>query len=101
MRTITINAYERNPTARSRCIAHWGAICSVCSFDFGRVYGPDLAGFIHIHHVVPLSAIRNVYELDPIRDLRPVCPNCHAAIHHSRFTPLTIEELRARLRPTS
>lgn len=96
-RTVTINAYERSPKARARCIEHWGAICAICGFDFGRVYGPEFSGFIHVHHVVPLSNIRRSYRLNPIRDLRPVCPNCHAAIHHARAEPLSIDELRKRL----
>jgi 5-methylcytosine-specific restriction protein A len=29
-----------------------------------------------------LSGIGVEYEVNPIEDLRPVCPNCHAAIHH-------------------
>lgn len=98
VRTVTVNAYERNSRARARCIAHWGAICAVCGFEFGRVYGPEFSGFIHVHHVVPLSTIRKSYRLNPIRDLRPVCPNCHAALHHTRTEPLSIDELRKRIR---
>ena len=30
---------------------------------------------IQVHHLVPLSAIGKKYRVDPIRDLRPVCPN--------------------------
>ena len=68
---ITINAYERNPKARARCIAHGGAICAVCGFDFGSVYGTELSGFIHVHHVVPLSTIRHSYRLNAILNRRP------------------------------
>jgi hypothetical protein len=32
------------------------------------------------------------YEVDPVKDLRPVCPNCHAMIHR-RSPPLSIEEI--------
>jgi hypothetical protein len=78
---IRINAYERNPAARKRCIEHHKPICAICRFDFGAVYGLAAAGFIHVHHLVPLSEIGTMYEVDPIRDLLPVCPNCHAVIH--------------------
>jgi hypothetical protein len=78
---ITVNAYERNPVARSRCIAHYGPTCVVCGFNFGAVYGPLAEGFIHVHHVKPLSEIGEEYEVDPVADLRPVCPNCHSVIH--------------------
>lgn len=38
-------------------------------------------GFIHVHHLRPLSLIGNESEVDPVEDLRPVCPNCHAVLH--------------------
>lgn len=40
-----------------------------------------------------MSQIRENYQVDPIKDLRPVCPNCHAMIHRQK-EPLTIEELK-------
>lgn len=94
-RTITVNAYERNPTARKRCIEHYGAVCSVCRFGFEKEYGEIGKGFIHVHHLVRLADIGNTYEVDPIKDLRPVCPNCHAMLH-SGAEMLTIEELQSR-----
>ena len=78
---ITVNAYERNPIARDRCIAHYGPTCFVCGFNFGAAYGPVADGLIHVHHVKPLAEIGKKYKVDPITDLRPVCPNCHAVIH--------------------
>ncbi len=36
-------------------------------------------GFIHVHHLKPLSEVGYEYRVDPIRDLRPVCPNCPTA----------------------
>lgn len=78
---VVINAYERNPIARAQCIAHYGSSCVVCGFNFGAVYGPFAEGFIHVHHIKPLSDIREEYEVNPITDMRPVCPNCHAVIH--------------------
>jgi len=33
---------------------------------------------------------------DPIRDLRPVCPNCHVVIHR-REPPYSIDEVRQLL----
>jgi HNH endonuclease len=53
----------------------------VCDFNFATVYGPLAEGFIHVHHVKPLSEIGAEYEVDPVADLRPVCANCHAIIH--------------------
>jgi hypothetical protein len=92
-RRISVNAYERNPVARSRCIDHYGKTCVVCGFNFGETYGSLAEGFIHVHHLKPLSEIGEEYEVDPIADLRPVCPNCHAVIHLGGECR-TIEEIR-------
>ncbi len=78
---VPVNAYERNPVARRDCIAHYRPTCVICGFTFGGVYGSLAEGFIHVHHIKPLSEIGKEYEVDPIADLRPVCPNCHAVIH--------------------
>ncbi len=96
---VTANAYERNPDARRLCIEHYGAICSVCGFKFGAVYGEAFEEFIHVHHLRPLSEIGRQYVVDPIKDLRPVCPNCHAVLHRRADPPYSIEEVRAFLRP--
>jgi len=93
---ILVNAYERDRAARQACIEQHGLACAVCEFRFDRRYGELGAGFIHVHHLVPLSELRTDYQVNPVADLRPVCPNCHAMLHRRR-PPLSIEELRARL----
>jgi predicted HNH restriction endonuclease len=70
---------------------------TVCSFDFGKVFGELGDGFIHVHHLQPLSEIKQEYQVAPISDLRPVCPNCHAMIHR-RSPPLSIEEIELLLK---
>ncbi len=96
--SITVNVYERKRSARRACVEHWGTRCAACELDFAKLYGPDFEGTIHVHHVVPLASIGGTYQLDPIEDLRPVCPNCHAAIHsRPRLPPYTIAEIRNRL----
>lgn len=90
---ILINRYERDPRAREECLRHYGRKCIVCGFDFAAVYGKIMNGFIHVHHLQPLSSVGIDYEVDPIKDLRPVCPNCHAVIHR-REPPLSLEEVR-------
>ena len=92
-KSTVINSYERNPIARQKCINHWQSICSVCNFDFETVYGPLGKGFIHVHHLTPISQVGTSYQIDPIKDLRPVCPNCHAMLHRQE-PPFSIEELK-------
>lgn len=99
-RQVRVNAYERDPRARRACLAHHGYTCKACEFDFEATYGPLGRGFIHVHHLKPLALSKGAYQLDPIRDLVPICPNCHAMIHREE-NPLTIQQLRARLRTSA
>ena len=91
-RIVTINSYERNSKARSACISHYGVCCVVCGFKFSDKYGAAGEGLIHVHHLIPLAEIGEAYQLNPIQDLRPVCPNCHAIIH-SRIPQYSIEDV--------
>jgi predicted HNH restriction endonuclease len=93
VRQVLVNTYERNVEARRRCLELFGAVCAVCDFNFGSVYGPVAEGFIHIHHKRALSDIGQEYRVDPANDLCPVCPNCHAVIHLGGKLR-TIEEVR-------
>ncbi len=95
-KTVLVNSYERNPKARKKCIEHYGAQCVVCGFNFEKVYGNIGFGFIHVHHLTQLSDIGRGYEVDPIKDLRPVCPNCHAMLHQKNPSH-TIDELRLKI----
>lgn len=69
--------------------------CEVCGFDFGKVYGKEFEGKIHIHHLREISSIGEEYEIDAENDLLPICPNCHMVAHSRKpaFTPEEIKEL--------
>jgi predicted HNH restriction endonuclease len=69
----------------------------MCNFNFGRFFGETAEGFIHVHHLKPLAEIGEEYEVDPIEDLRPVCPNCHAMIHLGGVTR-SIKDVKAMLK---
>jgi hypothetical protein len=88
-----VNRYERAPLARQECAQHYGTTCTLCGFDFVAKYGKIMEGFIHVHHLMPLSDVGKDYKVDAIRDLRPVCPNCHAVLHH-RDPPYSLDEVR-------
>ena len=95
-KTITVNQYERNAAARKKCLDHHGYKCAVCAFDFEKIYGEIGKNYIHVHHLIPVSEIRKEYELDPISDLLPICPNCHAMIHITR-PALSIKQLKHQI----
>ena len=94
---VYVNKYERNRRARELCLAHYGAQCRVCNVRFGEKYGEIGQGFMHVHHVVELSETQGQYTVDPVRDLVPVCPNCHAMLHQ-RKPPFSIDELSSMLK---
>jgi 5-methylcytosine-specific restriction protein A len=95
-RQIYVNAIERSGKAREACVRHHGLDCVVCGFNFGRAFGKLGERFIHVHHLVPLAVSQGGRQIDPVRDLVPVCPNCHAMIHQVT-PPLEIDQLRSLL----
>ena len=97
LKQIQVNAYERNPQARKKCLEKHGYSCKCCGFNFEVVYGELGKNFIHVHHVTPLSQIKMTYILNPETDLIPVCANCHAMIHR-KVPPYTIDEIQKLMR---
>lgn len=90
---ISVNSYERNLEARKKCIEKYGCKCFLCGFDFSKKYGAIGEGIIEVHHIKPLSQIKSEYVVDPIKDLIPICPNCHTMVHRKK-PPYTIEEMQ-------
>ncbi len=94
---VYVNSYERNRDARDQCVKHYGARCIICGFDFEKIYGKIGRNVIHVHHLKPLAEIGERYQVDPINDLRPVCPNCHVIIH-KKTPPHSIDEVMAMVK---
>ena len=94
---VTLTKYERSPFARKKCIEHFGLSCVVCGFNFEKTYGQIGKDFIHVHHLRQVANVGKTYEVDPIKDLRPVCPNCHSIIHKHK-TALSIDEINELLK---
>ena len=99
---VMVNRYERHPEARRRCLDHFGYECQVCGLRFEERYGELGREFMQVHHKLPLSEIADPdnYTVNPLEDLVPVCPNCHAMLHRPAGTTLTVEELRRRMDET-
>ena len=94
--TVELDRYERNLEARKKCIESQGYQCKICGFDFEEVYGEIGKGFIHVHHVIPISSDKESRVVDYEKDLIPVCPNCHAMIHR-RKNPYTPQDIKMML----
>ena len=80
-RSIISTRYERNRRARAICLAYHGKTCKACGVNFERDYGKEFSEIIEVHHIIPISEIGESYVVDPINDLMPLCPNCHAIVH--------------------
>ncbi len=91
--TVLSKKYERNPVNRKLCLAVKGYRCSVCGMNFEEKYGEIGKEFIHVHHAIPLHLMDEGYVVDPIKDLFPVCPNCHNMLHRVD-PPYSIDQLK-------
>ena len=91
--SIYINKYERNTKARQLCIEYYGTDCFICKKNMAEIYGNIALGLVHVHHIKSLAEIGEEYQVDPIKDLVPICPNCHAVIH-MKYPPYTVQEVK-------
>lgn len=75
--------YNRNPKAREECIKAYKSEykCIVCEMNFVETYGELGKEFIEVHHLFPISQTDEVHDIDPAKDLIPLCSNCHSMIH--------------------
>ena len=88
--------YERSRSLRLKRLqaaqqTEEGLACQVCEFDFAQIYGSAGAGYIEVHHAVPLHA--SGYVRTRLSDLVLLCSNCHVIAHRVRPWP-TVVELR-------
>jgi 5-methylcytosine-specific restriction protein A len=86
--------YERRPELREQAVSIHGYSCVACGFNFKNFYGEWGEGFIHIHHIKPISEKGGEnLQVDPKTDLAPLCPNCHSMVHRKKSETLSIEKL--------
>lgn len=93
---VPVTIYERSKYARKECLKYYGYNCYVCDMNFENMYGEIGRKFIHVHHLIELSLIGKEYIVDPIKDLRPVCPNCHSMLHKT-IPAMAVEDLQQLL----
>jgi predicted HNH restriction endonuclease len=100
-KSVTTQVYERSKILRDKAIEHYTKdgeiVCAACGFDFYKTYGEVGRGYIEIHHQKP------VYQYDEtdfsrlaaeaLKDLIPLCANCHRMLHRKKDNPLSIVEL--------
>lgn len=108
-KTVLTKSYERSRKLRNAAIEYFsrnGIItCDCCGFEFKSFYGEKYGtSCIEIHHLKPIFqyAGKNVVQTidDALRNVLPVCPNCHRVIHKNSITaeqiPLFKRQLSAK-----
>lgn len=90
---VISHKYERNPINRTICLNAKGYTCKICGFNFEEKYGAKAKMIIEVHHIKPISELGDDYIIDPLKDLIPICPNCHA-LAHKKIPPYTPEEIK-------
>jgi putative restriction endonuclease len=91
-RQVFSTKYERNRGLRDQAIAIHGLTCKGCGINFRTIYGAWGDGFIHVHHLKPVSGGKQIVR--PATDLIVVCANCHSMIHRRKNQLLTIVEVQ-------
>jgi hypothetical protein len=88
-----VNEYKRNKKNRIRCLEFYKPrTCFICGFSFEEHYGADGKELIEVHHEIPLAKQGGSHKVNPKKDMKPVCSNCHFVIH-SVEPCKTIEEM--------
>lgn len=92
---VSITRRERNQKLRQACLKKYGYICQCCGIDFEKIYGEIGKEFIEVHHLFPISQTEGEHDLDPEKDLIPLCSNCHSMIHRLDGEEMTLENLKS------
>ncbi len=51
-----------------------------------------------VHYIIPISSTDGEHEIDSIKDLIPVCSNCHSILHRRRPEPYLPEDVRLMIK---
>lgn len=95
---VSITRRERNKKLRQACLDKYGYVCQCCGIDFEKVYGEIGREFIEVHHLFPISQTEGEHDLDPEKDLIPLCSNCHSMIHRLDGEEMTLDKLKSYYR---
>lgn len=81
---------------KAACLEYYGAVCDLCGFDYGYTYGETFEKLIEVHHMHNEDDCITE-ATDPIKDLIPICKNCHQVVH-SKIPSYTLEEMRKMIK---
>ena len=94
---LTVTRKKRNTQAKKKCIEYYKKRdsvlrCQTCGLIYNDKYGKTTTKMI-IHHINPMKDKNGIYAIDPVKDLIPVCSNCHSIIH-SKTKPIPIKTVK-------
>jgi hypothetical protein len=79
---------RRSTGERDREVTHGSAVLDILLAEPVLADSVDLTSApssvlrrTEVHHLRPLAGLKKEYRVNPVKDLRPVCPNCHAMLH--------------------
>lgn len=79
--------------------------CDVCGFSYEEKYGELGKGYIEIHHEKPICEYGTngsaEFISEAIKNVKPLCANCHRMIHRNPLKPLTISDLKSIIKSSS
>jgi len=90
--------YERRPALRQQAVEFHGLTCMACGFNFKDRYGSWGAGYIHVHHIVPLYSSQKPKKVNSKTDMVVLCANCHSMVHRRKDKLLSMDELKSILK---
>lgn len=101
--TKTAIVKERSQKLRRAAIEHYTVdgkiMCSVCGFDFKKIYGELGDGYIQMHHENPIYQYSDdgfeTYISEAVKNMKPLCANCHCMVHRNKGRLISITELKA------
>lgn len=98
--------YQRSKFLRDRAVEYYRdisegeLICEICNFNYKDRYGEAGNGYIEIHHRRPVYMYKgddlNKTVDEAIKNLAPLCANCHRIVHRKR-PPYSLDEVRSFL----
>lgn len=100
---IITKSYERSTRLRNAAIEHFSKngtiICDCCNFEFRSFYGEKYGTpCIEIHHLKPIfqyvgMSVKQTID-EALKNLLPVCPNCHRVIHRNHISANMIADFK-------
>jgi hypothetical protein len=106
-KVMETETYKRSTKLREEAKKYYeknGKInCTICNFNFDDFYGTKIGGkYIEIHHIKPIFQYQdedlNTTIKKALKNVVPVCSNCHRMIHKNWRNPLQVKYLKNHIR---